>query len=942
MSNIPNLKNAGQKALLKLLNDSRLKEKDGDKHEYRGLGPIYSGKYNIDRGNRRLFYDLIFKTLADKHNPAPVCLVEVHRNYGPVVIDLDFKYRCDNGTVERRYKLSMVRELIQMYIDTMTQFYMLEPEQLESVVMEKEKPGLQKGMCKDGVHVMFPNVCIENEMQLLFRKKVLRRLDENNIFHEVRAENKLADILDEAVIERNGWMVYGCQKPDGLPYIITHIFNHELVEEVTPVQYAMAVEEKHEMNIIQFLSIRKFRKADVAKLNYGVTQEMVETELYTHGLKNQDREIKDPGLYEIKGNQVLPREQTIDEKVQTETNNIAIAKRLVGMLSYTRADNYHDWIQLGMCLHTISETLIDTWIQFSQKNPEKYRPGECERYWQTFNRKELRMGTLYYWAKKDSPAEFKKFKQEHYGKYIEMTIYQGTPTRMAELIYHLYKDFYVTIASSNDKWVWYEFDGLCWNNLGTMAPEFFLKVEKELVALFNSELRRYQDLAARARSDLSNLESQQMNVMNAQNMIEEKVRLEMQVKKFKLYCDNINTLLFKKLGSPTYLKTVINHSGYHFYDSQFLNKLDKKLHLICFQNGVYDLENDCFRNGLYEDFISTKAGVRYRPRNADPEQEHYYDVVLKMLRENHPDPEDFEYLMLLYASCLQGYREDESFHILKGKGANGKTIETLLLKTAFGEYFTTISSALLTQKRGASNAAQPDILKLMGKRIAVCEEPDKTEVLNAGIMKELTGNGTLSARALYSGNIVTFKCTFALFLCTNTYPPVHTTDGGTWRRIKVIEYPCKYVSHEADLDPSNPYVKLGDGKLKKKVESMEYAEAFMAILIDYYRIFKQKGLYPPPNVRSASEGYQKMSNMYLTFCRDKLLHTANRDHRITMVELFNIYKVWYDEATGRKVNANRNEFSECICKELGLPENTRIIYGYKLKEDDFDDEPASE
>lgn len=930
--------NHSQKALVEMLKPPKQLTK---KETHRGMG-IYSGVYYVKPGNLHTFYNTLYKAITDA-NPAPVHLVEVHKEYGPVLIDLDFKYKPTNGVLERRYTMDMVKGLIKMYIDIMSNCYVLDPHQLQSIVMEKASPSLQEktGHCKDGVHIMFPNLCITNEMQLLFRKKVLRLLEEDNIFREVHAENKLSDILDEHVIRSAGWMVYGCQKPGGQPYLITKIFDHELQESISPVQYAQEIEEKNEINIIEFLSIRKFNESDLPKLNYGITEEMIEKELYSLGIRNQEREMKDPTQFLLEGSELVPRNLSIDEKVDVENNNIAIARKLVNMLSFRRADDYKEWIHLGLCLHSISETLFDVWDSFSRQS-DKYKEGECLRLWNSFNRKELKIGTLYYWAKQDSPAEFKKFKREQYSQYIEIAIFQCTETRMAELIYHLYKDFYVCITSSNDKWIWYEFTGLYWKNLGTMAPPFRLKVEQELHALFEGELRKYQDLAARARADLSVVEQKRVDINNAQDIIDEKMRLDTQMKKYKMYCDNISFLLNKKLGNTSYLPKVINHSGLYFYDENFLNKLDKKLHLICFKNGVYDLENDCFRNGLYEDFISTTAGVDYYPRDANAEHRRYYDTVYNMLRANHPDDADFEYLMMLYASCLQGYREDESFHILKGKGANGKTIETTLLSTAFGDYFANISSALLTQKRASSSSPQADILRLKGKRVVVAEEPDKSEVLNAGIMKELTGGGRLSARTLYSANIETFDCTFVLFLCTNTYPPVHTTDGGTWRRIKVIEYPCKYVLNEAELVANDPYVKMGDPHLKSKVRSQQYGAALMSILIDYYRVFKQKGLYPPPNVRAASEAYQKMSNMYLTFCRDKLLHTNNPAHKLTMVELYSHYKDWFQDATGKKVNANRNEFIECICKELNLQDKTKVIVGYKLKEDDYEEKQEAQ
>lgn len=905
--------------LMRLLKRSRKSEESGGV-THRGMG-AYAGKFAIKKNDKHLFYTLLYNAIAEGKE---VCLIEVHKPFGPVVVDIDLKYRpSEPGVAERRYTLDMVHELITLYREVIARYYELPPRQLEVLVMEKAAPTLQNGMCKDGVHLMFPELCLSNDMQKLLRKKVLRRLQDENIFEGVKAENSLEDILDEAVIESNGWMVYGCKKLGGLKYIISHIYDVHM-KPIDRKQYLARIEEEYSVNLIQYLSIRKFSEEDIAVPKLGITKEMIETEMYTYGVKNQEREVR------ATAKKRDPTALSVDERVRAETGNAAIARQLVRMLSSERAHNYRDWIQLGMCLHSISETLVDLWDEFSQQDPEKYKEGECYKLWNTFRRKELKMGTLFYWAKKDSPAEYKKFKQEQNKRSIDAVLYNPSETRMAELIYHMYKDFYVCVPTANDRWNWYEFNGLLWKDQGTMGRNLMLRVEKDMQMMFETELRRLLNRKDAAKNAAEAVASSNMDsdAEHDPNAALEESKFEAEATHCERYIKNLQKVILPSLGKHHYLKLVIHHSGYHFHDEHFLNKLDKKLHLICFSNGVYDLQQGIFREGLYEDYLSMCTGIEYRPREQIPE---YYDAVYSMLRENHPNEEDFQYLLKLYASCLQGNREEESFHILKGKGANGKTIETTLLKAAFGDYYANISSSLLTQKRAASSSAQPDLLRLKGKRVVVAEEPDKHEQLNTGMMKELTGGGTLTARTLYSAQMVSFDCNFVLFLCTNTYPAIHTTDGGTWRRIKVIEYPCKYVLNEQELQPNNSLVKRGDPNLKSKVRSEEYAMGLMSLLIDYYQEFKRRGLYPPPNVRAASEEYQKQSNMYLSFVKDMLEQTDDEQDRIHMKELFGAFREWYLDACGKKVSVNRNEFAECIRKELGVQDNSQVVVGFRRR-----------
>lgn len=914
--------------LMRLLKRSRKSEESGGVTHY-GMGP-YAGKYSIKKNDKHLFYTLLYNAIyAGKE----VCLIEVHKPFGPVVVDIDLKYKPDDDDVtekgmKHRYTEEMVHALIRLYREVISRYYELPPRQLEVLLMEKPQPTMQNGLCKDGIHLMFPELCLTNDMQKLLRKKVLRRLQDENILQEVRAENSLEDILDEAVIESNGWMVYGCKKVGGLKYTITGIYD-EKMRKLDPSEYLQRVEREHSVNLIQYLSIRKFTEEDIAVLKPGITKEMVETEMFTYGVKNQEREVRPTAKKRD------PLALSVEERVRAETGNVALARQLVRMLSSERAYNYHDWIQLGMCLHSISETLVDLWDEFSRQCPEKYVEGDCYERWSKFRRKELKIGTLFYWAKKDSPAEYKKFKQEQNKRSIDAVLYNPSETRMAELIYHMYKDFYTCVPTSNDRWIWYEFNGLLWKNQGTMGRNLMLRVEKDMQAMFEAELRRLLNRkdAAKSAAEAAASSNFDSDAEHDPDAAREESKFEAEATHCERYIKNLQKVILPNLGKHNYLKLVIHHSGYHFHDEHFLNRLDKKLHLICFSNGVYDLKAGAFREGLYEDYLSICTGIEYRTKEQIPE---YYEAVYSMLRENHPDEQDFQYLLMLYASCLQGNREEESFHILKGKGANGKTIETTLLKTAFGEYYANISPSMLTQKRAASSAPQADLLRLKGKRIVVAEEPDKNETLNTGMMKELTGGGTLTARTLYSAEMISFDCNFVLFLCTNTYPAIHTTDGGTWRRIKVIEYPCKYVLNEQELQPNNALVKRGDPMLKSKVRTEEYGMGLMSLLIDHYQHFKNRGLYPPPNVRAASEEYQKQSNMYLSFVKDMLEQTDDPQDRIHMKDMFSAFREWYLDACGKKVAVNRNEFADCIRKELGMQDNSQIVVGFRRRTVDYE------
>lgn len=78
-----------------------------------------------------------------------------------------------------------------------------------------------------------------------------------------------------------------------------------------------------------------------------------------------------------------------------------MAREALAALSPSRADDYHNWIEVGMGLHSVGDELLPDWTRWSQCS-KKFKPGECEYKWGTFHRPgRITLGSLIYWAKED-------------------------------------------------------------------------------------------------------------------------------------------------------------------------------------------------------------------------------------------------------------------------------------------------------------------------------------------------------------------------------------------------------------------------------------------------------------------------------------------------------------------------------------------------------------
>lgn len=92
-----------------------------------------------------------------------------------------------------------------------------------------------------------------------------------------------------------------------------------------------------------------------------------------------------------------------------------ITLQLTVMLSKARSQDREEWLNIGYRVHSLtkgSQPGLDSWIRFS-KLSEKFKEGECEREWGNMTcDQRWTVHTLFTWARRDNPAEYKKWKQK--------------------------------------------------------------------------------------------------------------------------------------------------------------------------------------------------------------------------------------------------------------------------------------------------------------------------------------------------------------------------------------------------------------------------------------------------------------------------------------------------------------------------------------------------
>ena len=91
--------------------------------------------------------------------------------------------------------------------------------------MEKSTPiyDKDKKIMKDGVHIIMPYIVSGYAPLFYARNTILKMKRQKNFFERLGFTNPIEDIVDEAVIQRNNWFMYGSKKPEKEPYLVTSI-----------------------------------------------------------------------------------------------------------------------------------------------------------------------------------------------------------------------------------------------------------------------------------------------------------------------------------------------------------------------------------------------------------------------------------------------------------------------------------------------------------------------------------------------------------------------------------------------------------------------------------------------------------------------------------------------------------------------------------------------
>ena len=386
----------------------------------------------------------------------------------------------------------------------------------------------------------------------------------------------------------------------------------------------------------------------------------------------------------------------------------------------------------------------------------------------------------------------------------------------------------------------------------------------------------------------------------------------------KVFRDKMYKQLMKSQSS-VFLRGAFAFKETRFADTNFRCSLDSNQEIFGFQNGVFDMGTMTFRKGVKTDYVSLYRSFDWTPAKDNQ----FFDELLWSMFE---DKEMIQWFKRHLGSLFVGGNVEEFFYFWNGDGRNGKGVIDTLLRSILGDFYTTLDPAYFITQKKDSSGAQPELLKLMNKKVAMVSELGEDKLLTEKV-KRIAGNDVIpDVRTLYSKEIVEIDCSFKTIIQTNHLPQFTQIDPGLLDRLCPIHFPFRFVADHI-YDKKNPTHRHCDETLKTncKAKRIEFFNWIMECCVPAYQ---EEGLKPLPqkvedNIKVFRRTIDDVSDYKDTELRPQLGAKKSFD------EVWNHYRHWRTQVREIEKFPIRDNFAKRLKQLIGDDKYKKITHGGK-------------
>ena len=336
-----------------------------------------------------------------------------------------------------------------------------------------------------------------------------------------------------------------------------------------------------------------------------------------------------------------------------------------------------------------------------------------------------------------------------------------------------------------------------------------------------------------------------------------------------------------------------------------MEDFDSNKNLLNLKNGTFDLGTGVLKPHNPDDKMTHLLDFEYDAKAKSP-------IFSKFMADILPE-DKVKFLLRIFGYALTGTGNEQMFFILQGGGKNGKSTFLNAMEEIFGGMSVNIQPETLNGKMDGS--IRNDLARLAGKRLLTTSETKSGTILDAPLMKQITGQDTLTARMLYKEPFE-FKPICVPVIVTNFLPVVDGSDYAMERRVCVITFDKKIANADTHLQ----------NKLK------EEKSGIFNLLLDGLKDYQSHGgLAIPASVEEKTKKFTESSNLIRDFIQECL--KEDNDRSVGANDLYREYSRWTTDSGCKPMSMP--VFKTTFERETGIEQERnsggKIWKGYSLK-----------
>jgi putative DNA primase/helicase len=316
------------------------------------------------------------------------------------------------------------------------------------------------------------------------------------------------------------------------------------------------------------------------------------------------------------------------------------------------------------------------------------------------------------------------------------------------------------------------------------------------------------------------------------------------------------------------------------------DEFDQHPDLLVCRNGVVDLRTGDLGHHEPGLRLTKLTDVDYHPDITHPD----VDAVLEVVTDDVRD-----WLHVLFGYAATGLVNEDVMPVFDGTGSNGKTTLLGAVTAALDEYACPAPARLLM--KGSHDEHPTLIADLYGRRFVTIEETAEGGSLAVERMKAITGGSTIKARFMRC-DYFAFESTHQLVVATNHRPAVNSTEHATWRRLRLVPFPHRFVKPEH----ARPGDRTVDKRLRERLHDQPQRQAMLAWIVAGAVRWYTNGLHDCAEIDAATEAWRNAEDVIYRFVTDRCEIGLGTSTKST--DLHRAYVNWC-EAEKRAAGSNK-------------------------------------